>query len=78
VGAAFRQLGHPPEFISIFQNCQASLGLNWEDSLELRGVRLQNYGEVPEDAKQAMDGLAAQLSGLFLGMRQAMGEPHRP
>lgn len=78
VDAAFDELGHPPEAISVFHRCQASLGLNWEDSLDLRGTRLRNYGPVSEDLGEDLDTLAERLAGVFQHMRQAMGDLQHP
>ena len=74
VEAVFDKLGHAPEAISLFQRCQAALGLDWEDSLDLRGSRLRHYGPVPETLGQEMDALAERLAGLFQDMRLALGE----
>jgi hypothetical protein len=71
----FRALGHPPEPVSVFQRLQASIGLNWEDSLELRALRIRNYGPLDDEAANALDRLSETLSDHFHRMRQDLGNP---
>jgi hypothetical protein len=65
----------PPEPVSVFQRLQASIGLNWEDSLELRAQRIRNYGPLDDEAANALDRLSETLSDHFHRMRQDLGNP---
>ncbi len=73
--AALGQLGHPPESVSVFQRCQAALGLGWEDSLDLKARRLRNYGPLSEAAAVELDELGDTLAEHFQRMRRTLGVP---
>lgn len=76
--AALERLGHPPEVVSVFQRCQAALGLGWEDSLDLKARRLRNYGPLSTAAAAEMDELGDALAEHFQRLRRTLGDPRQP